>query len=260
MTVRLKPIALPPEHGSWGFLFEPILIGLIVAPSAAGASLALAVIAAFLLRNPVRIVLRARRRTPDSPRLSVARRVAAAYAVVAALCGAGAIAVAGVSAVWPLLVVSPLGAAYMLYDSQNRGRTLWAEFLGPVVLGASAPSIALAAGWTTPAAMVLWGVVVAKAVPTVVYVRARLSLEDGNPAVAAPTLLAHAVAVAATAAMARHGDAPWPVPIALAVLTARAAIGLSRVRVFHTPKQIGISEFVYSGLYVVATAAGYYAM
>ena len=29
--VRLKSIALPPEHGAWGFLLEPLLAGLIAA-------------------------------------------------------------------------------------------------------------------------------------------------------------------------------------------------------------------------------------
>ena len=34
-SVRLKAIALPPEHGAWGFLLEPIVLGLLVAPSLA---------------------------------------------------------------------------------------------------------------------------------------------------------------------------------------------------------------------------------
>ncbi|NLF76347.1 MAG: hypothetical protein GX573_11665, partial [Chloroflexi bacterium] len=42
--VRLKSIALPPEHGAWGFLLEPLLAGLLIAPSWAGLCLALGVI------------------------------------------------------------------------------------------------------------------------------------------------------------------------------------------------------------------------
>lgn len=29
-----RPIALPVEHGAWGFLFEPLAAGLILAPAA----------------------------------------------------------------------------------------------------------------------------------------------------------------------------------------------------------------------------------
>lgn len=260
--VRLKPIALPSEHGSWGFLFEPILLGLFVASSFAGAFLALAVIAAFLLRNPVRIVLRARRRsvqTAGSRRVAVARSVALVYGAVSVAAAAACVAAVGFTPWWPLIAASPLGVAYVVYDSRNQGRSLWPELLGPVALAASAPSIAIASGWTTAAAVALWAVVVVKALPTVVYVRARLRLEDGERVSALATIVAHFLALLFAAAMVRRGMMPWPTLAVLAVLTARGALGLSQLRRFHTPKQIGISEFVYSGVYVVATAIGYYA-
>lgn len=34
--VRLKSIALPVEHGGWLFVLEPVLLGLLVVPSAGG--------------------------------------------------------------------------------------------------------------------------------------------------------------------------------------------------------------------------------
>jgi hypothetical protein len=94
----------------------------------------------------------------------------------------------------------------------------------------------------------------------VVYVRARLGLEDGRPTSILPAATVHAAAVGVAAAMAWWGTAPWTVPAMLVLLTARALLGLSPARVFHAPKQIGISEFVFSGLYVAATAVGYYVL
>lgn len=38
--ISWKRIVLPSEHGSWGFLAEPLLLGLLAAPSGAGAALA----------------------------------------------------------------------------------------------------------------------------------------------------------------------------------------------------------------------------
>ena len=43
----LRAVAVPSEHGGWGLTAEPVLLGLIVAPSAAGACLGAA--ACFLL-------------------------------------------------------------------------------------------------------------------------------------------------------------------------------------------------------------------
>ena len=34
--VRLRTVALPVEHGGWGISLEPVVLGLLVAPSASG--------------------------------------------------------------------------------------------------------------------------------------------------------------------------------------------------------------------------------
>ena len=57
VTVPWKAVALPAEHGGWGFLTEPVVLGLVLAPSAAGLCLALAALAAFLTRHPLRLWL-----------------------------------------------------------------------------------------------------------------------------------------------------------------------------------------------------------
>ncbi len=67
--VRLKAVALPIEHGSWGFLFEPLLAGLLVAPSFASIWIALLVIGAFLTRQPLKVYLtdlQAKRNLPQT--------------------------------------------------------------------------------------------------------------------------------------------------------------------------------------------------
>ncbi len=56
-----RHIALPQDHGSWVFLFSPLLIGLFAGKTFTSASLALvlAALAAFLLRQPMTIALKA---------------------------------------------------------------------------------------------------------------------------------------------------------------------------------------------------------
>jgi hypothetical protein len=256
--VRLKPIALPSEHGSWGFLLEPLLLGLALAPTLAGFSLALAVAAAFLVRNPLRVFLRAR--GGGSPRFAVARRVALFYGIVAVLGVVAGAAVAGVAPLWPLAAVSPLAVVFVHFDARNRGRSMTAELLAPAGLAAATPAIVLAAGWPTAAAVTAWVVVVIKALPTVIYIRARLRLEDGVRVTVWPSATAHLLAVAVAVGLWWWGAVPLSVAGALAVLAARGIIGLTPVRWGRTPKQIGVLEFVFSGIYVVAVAAGYHAM
>ena len=55
--MRLRVLALPPEHGCWGLLLEPIVIGLVAAPSRAGALIALAATGVFLSRQPLKVLL-----------------------------------------------------------------------------------------------------------------------------------------------------------------------------------------------------------
>ncbi|RMD59526.1 prenyltransferase, partial [Candidatus Parcubacteria bacterium] len=56
-----RHIALPQEHGSWVFLLSPLLIGLFAGENITTASLYLSVaaLAAFLLRQPVSITVKA---------------------------------------------------------------------------------------------------------------------------------------------------------------------------------------------------------
>jgi hypothetical protein len=55
-----RHIALPQDHGSWVFLFSPLLIGLFAGGHLSQASLLLiiAALAAFLLRQPVTIAVK----------------------------------------------------------------------------------------------------------------------------------------------------------------------------------------------------------
>jgi hypothetical protein len=53
--VSWRALALPVEHGGWGFVVEPLVLGLVLVPSGAGACLAGAALAAFLVRHPLRL-------------------------------------------------------------------------------------------------------------------------------------------------------------------------------------------------------------
>src|SRR5512134_1647976 len=81
--VSWRAVALPVEHGGWGLLGEPILVGLCLAPSRPGLGIAAAALAAFLARHPLRLALADWRRGARYARTSVALRFALVYGLVA---------------------------------------------------------------------------------------------------------------------------------------------------------------------------------
>src|SRR5512134_2606321 len=80
----VRHIALPQDHGSWVFLFSPLLIGLFTAQNFTIASLILviAALAAFLIRQPASIVVKAYSGRRSARDLPVARFWLTVYSLV----------------------------------------------------------------------------------------------------------------------------------------------------------------------------------
>ncbi|MFO7588718.1 MAG: YwiC-like family protein [Gemmatimonadota bacterium] len=250
-------MALPSEHGGWSFLAEPIAAGLLVAPSGAGLAIALATVAAFLVRHPARIWWKNRARTDPSPRHAAARAVAAAYGLLATLALGAAGLLAGPGALVPFAVAAPFVLVFAVFDLRYESRRLLPEILAPAAIAVAAPAIALADGWSGPSACALWALLALRAVPTVLYVRARLRLEKEKPADRVAAVGAHAAALAGGAALAVAGLAPALPAAGLALLLGRAAVGLSSRRKRARPKQVGLSEIAWGSLFVLLIALGY---
>ena len=253
-----RAVALPAEHGGWGFLAEPVVLGLVLAPSAAGAILALAALAAFLGRHPLRLMLIDRRKGTRYPRTALAERVLAGYAVLALLLFAAALALAPAPFWLPLTVAAPIGLAALVFDALGRSREAFPEVAGAVALGASATAIALAGGAAAGPAWGAWALLALRAVVSVLYVRARIRLDRGLGASPRFVLAGHAAALALVAVLARAGAAPWLALIAFTVLLARASWGLSpRRRQPIRPQALGFQELGYGLLTLVLLAIGY---
>lgn len=252
-----KSVALPNEHGGWGMLGEPLLVGLVLAPSAAGACLMVASLAAFLARHPLRLALSDRRRGSRYPRTAAAERMATLYAAVALGAATLALSAGGSRPFLPLLAVAPLAAVQGVYDARLQGRRLAAELCGGVALAALAPAVLLAGGWDAAPSLAAGALVALKAVTSVLYVRTRLRLDRGQSPRLAPALTAHAAAVAAAAGFAAAGSAPWAGVCATSALLARAVHGLSPRRRMVRPQALGFRELAFGIGFALALALGY---
>lgn len=246
----LRPLALPTEHGGWGFLFEPILLGLAVAPSAGGALIAVAFVFGFLTRQPLRLALQDASRGRAYPRTRWCWLFALGYAAAGALALGGAVAISGSIILIPIGLAAPMGLTQILYDANNRSRALLPELAGTAAMASSAVAIAIAGHMRIVPAFALAGVLVARAVPTILYVRALLMRSHGRSASSTLPLAMHGLAIILVALFA-----PRMVMAAMAVLFVRAAWGLA-----HPPpaaKTLGWTEVVWGAVTVALAIAGF---
>jgi len=257
LLVSLKTIGLPVEHGGWGMLAEPLVMGLVLAPTLAGLGLTIAALGAFLVRHPLKLALSDWRRGARYPRTTLATKVAAAYGLVA-LVGLVLAAWRAPAAAWlPVFVAAPLGLLQLWYDARLQGRQVLPELLGGVALGAGASALMLAGGWAMGAALAAWGLLSAKAVASVLYIRARLRLDRDQAASRGPGLVTHIAALVLAVALALRGWGPWLGVVAMAVLLARAVHGLSPWHRRVRPQVVGFTELAFGILTALLLGIGY---
>ena len=243
-----RELVMPKEHGSWSLAFEPLALGLMVAPSLAGASLAFAVAAAFFARRPLNIAMRDHR----------ADRRAAAFGAVLVCLGVAcwflliALALAGGGwAPW-LLPSVLLGAAFLAFDLRNGGREEAAEVAGAAAFAFLPAAIAVLADWPAFAAFALGLVMLGRAVPTVLCIRAYLRGAKTGERRPGAALAAAAIAVAMGVMLARGGVAPGGAVVLLGLLLLRAVALLIFPRPALRARSLGVIEAAIGVVFVLS--------
>lgn len=258
MAARVRTLLLPTEHGAWSFVLEPLVLGLLVAPSAAAPWLALATLAVFFTRQPAKVVLQDLARPQRYPRTLLAARLSIGLVTAAGLFGLQAWRVTPYPWWIPVAFALPLALLQLAYDVRREGRGLVPELAGPVAASASAPALAAAAGWDPAMWATLWTLAAARGLAATVYVRARLRLEKGAASDSFSSVLAHLAALGVAIELAREGVAPWLGVAAFALLTVRAVIGLSPTRRPVPARAIGFTEVAWGIAFVMIVAIGYW--
>jgi hypothetical protein len=248
-TTPLRPrrssVFLPKEHGSWSLALEPLALGLLVAPSPAGGALALATVAAFFARRPLKSLLAGNSATP--------RRDAWAALLLLGACSVTGLifsaAPAGIAPLWPLLCAAPLGALFLHFDRQNESRAAAAELAGSAAFALLPATLATLAGWPAPAALALAAAMLARSIPTVLTVRTLLRFSKGGVASPFWPLLAASGALIALAALRAVHLAPIAAPFLAAALLVRTFILVTPLRPAWSARRIGFSEAIIGVLY-----------
>jgi YwiC-like protein len=219
----LRPLALPTEHGGWGFLFEPLVLGLAVAPSLGGSLVAAAAICAFLSRQPLKLAMQDALRGKSYARTWWCRIFAAAYLTGAAAAIAAAITVSGWKLAIPFAAVAPLAIVTLIFDARNHSRSALPELFGSIAMASTAAAIPLAAGRSLAAAFAVMAlIVISRGLPSIVYVRTLLKRAHGKVSSSWQAIALHVIAVIVAFAIGSYAAAV----ITLALL-GRAAYGLT---------------------------------
>lgn len=259
MTMRrpanLRSIALPIEHGGWGFLLEPILLGLVLAPSLYGLLFGLAMIALFLVHQPLKIAVKDKLRGNRVLRSIWAERFVMLYASLAILLALPAL-LSGTRDLWiPVGAMLPFILIQIFYDLRNEGRALLPELSGAIALSASAAAIAILGGWELLPALLLPLVLTARAIPAILFVRSYFRKIRAKPISVSITYGAHIVSVILIAAIAYSRLLPWLSVAAMIVLLWRAYTALNSQAPIAA-KTLGFREMGFGIMTVALTAIG----
>jgi hypothetical protein len=249
-----RRVAVPSEHGGWALTAEPVLLGLLVAPSAAGVALAVAAFLAFLVRTPVTVVLVDRHRKRWLHRTTIAARVAVIEAVLVVAMVAVALLVG--SARWLLLlaIAVPLVAVELDFDLQSRSRRLVPELCGAIGISAVVACIVLAAGDPVELAVALWLVVAGRVVASIPFARMQIERLHERPVRPVVSDTAQVVGVALAVVATVLWQSVLPGLVAVGVLAAVQVVTLRRPPV--PAVLLGIGQSVAGLVIVLVTAAG----
>ena len=253
----LRSVALPAEHGAWSLWLEPVLLALLIAPTSAGIIVAVLSLASLLTRQPLKIMLIDLRKRRVYQRTQQAALFVFLYAVIAIAALSALIWRGGADVILPL-IPAYIGAAVIIwrFDLGGNSRAWLPEALAATVMAAFAVSICRAGGWTWEQAGAVGAIMLARAVPAIIYVRARLrqiKADDDRYLVA---IALHAIAFSGLLVLARFGFAPILSAIASLFLLGRAIYFL-RFGARVAPKIVGMQEVTIGLIFVALVAAGF---
>lgn len=261
--LMLRHVALPGDHGSWVFLFSPLLIGLAAGGrgSVVSVYLVVATLAGFLIRQPLTIAVKiysGRRARHD---LAAAVFWAGLYAAIGMLHVTG-LALRGFGYVLYLALPGVPVFAWYLYLVARRSerRQLLMELAATAVLSLSAPAAFwIGVGRPDPAGWILWGLVWIQTTASIVYIYLRLEQRllatrpdlGARLRMALPALLFTTGNLLLVMLMGRRGLVPALLPLAYLPQWLESIRGTLRPALSAKPKTIGLEQLAVSVAFTI---------
>ena len=258
-----RHIALPTDHGSWVFLLSPLLIGLFAGGrwTPAVVPLVVAALAAFLLRQPVTIAVKAysgRRSRSDLP-------AARFWILIYGLIGLLAVAILFALGFWYLLVLAlpaapVFGWHLYLVSRREERRQLGVEIVGSGVLALAAPAaLWVVHGYADPRGWWLFALTWFQSAASIVHAYLRLEQRELIIAPELPmrlkmarrALLYTTFNLLAVIAFSLAGYLPRLLPLPYALQWAETVWGTLRPAIGVRPTLIGVRQLIVSSLFTL---------
>lgn len=186
-----KQIALPQDHGSWVFILSPLLVGMFAGGSLRVETLYLVIAAmsAFLMRQPVTVMVKALSGRRSAADLPAARFWVLVYGLIAAGALTGLILGNFGFVLYLAIPGAPVFAWHLWLVSQRaERRQAGVEVIATGVLALAAPAAYwVGIGKYDPAGWWLWLFAWLQSAASIVYAYLRLSQRDISPEQAAAT-------------------------------------------------------------------------
>src|SRR6266496_3383937 len=177
-----KQIFLPQDHGSWVFIFSPLLVGLFAGGRFTYASLSLfiAAIAAFLMRQPITMAVKAYAGRRPKSDLSAAYFWIAVYGIIILLALIGLMHAGFAYLLLLAIPGAPVFAWHLwLVSKREERRQVNVEIIATGVLSLAAPAAYwVGIGRYDPAGWWLWILVWLQTAASIVYAYLRLEQRE----------------------------------------------------------------------------------
>lgn len=259
----VKHIAVPNEHGSWVFLFSPLLIGLFAGEKFSTASLLLvgAVLSAFMLRQPVTILVKILSNRRPRNELTSSLFWITVYGILGVGFFSGLVWIGYTALIYLVVPALPVfGWHLWLVSKRSERRKPLVEIAGSGALALAAPGAYwVGIGQYDSIGWLLWGLCWLQAATSILYAYLRLE-QRGWPAV--PSVLSRwkagrkIVAYAGFAAVLVSGLAifkivPVYLPLAFTIQLIEAIYGTFLPAVKVKPTLIGIRQLIISSIFTI---------
>jgi hypothetical protein len=263
-----RQIALPQDHGSWVFLFSPLIVGLAAGGQFCAASvyLVVAAVMAFLVRQPLTVMVKAASGRRPKSDLPVARAWAILYGTVAMFATFLLIGLRQGYIVYLAVPGAPVFAWHLwLVSRRSERRQAGVEIIATGVLSLVAPAAYwIGRGGYDPQGWWLWALTWTQSAASIVYTYLRLEQRDtlsaGESAsgvgrrelwrMGCRAFLYTSFNVLATFLLGLVGILPW-VSVAYLVQWLETCWGIEHTTAGWKPSRIGMRQLVISILWTV---------
>ena len=244
----LSKVALPKEHGAWGFVLEPLLLSLIVAFTINGMLLAFTTFFMFLTTQPLKIITT---RSASKKFKSVAKVVLFFYLITSITLLLFPLFNTEIYLLIPFFVAVIILLIYKYAEFSNLSRNLFVELLPIFSMTLIATSIVMMDNSFSINPIIFSVLLLSRAVPTVFYINAKVKWVKGFKFSVLPTHLLNAGFLIFIIYASFNNLLPMLSILGILMLAIRSIIGFSKFNFTKTVKQIGVAEFIYGSLFVV---------